>query len=106
MPFPDKHGKGTLLASTEPPTISGPSGLLPDRKVAERYKVVVRTVARWDEDPKLGFPKPVRIKNRKYRFEVELDEFDARRAAERDAGPADEQRKHTNDAQPLGGEAA
>jgi hypothetical protein len=40
---------------------------------------------RWDnEQPELGFPKPVRINKRKYRFEDELDEFDARRAAERD----------------------
>ena len=43
------------------------------------------TLWRWDnEQPELGFPKPVRINKRKYRFEDELDEFDARRAAERD----------------------
>jgi hypothetical protein len=101
VPFPDKHGKGTLLASTEPPTIPGSSNLLPDSKVAKRYDVTLRTIDRWDDDPKLGFPKPVRIKRRKYRFEVELDEFDARRAAERDA--CLDQRKQSDEAQPRTG---
>ena len=81
--------------------------LIPDSEVCKRYGVVPYTLWRWDnQTPELGFPKPVRINGRKYRPEEELDEFDARRSAERDAHPTDEQRKHTNDAQPLGGEAA
>jgi predicted DNA-binding transcriptional regulator AlpA len=74
--------------------------LLPDSEVCKRYGVVPYTLWRWDnEQPELGFPKPVRINKRKYRFEDELDEFDARRAAERDARL--EQRKQSNEAQPL-----
>ena len=54
------------------------SQLLPDRKVAERYGVCRRTLFRWDRNPTLGFPPPVRINNRKYRSVAELDAFDAR----------------------------
>ena len=36
--------------------------LITDRQVAERYDVVVRTLERWDRQPDLGFPPPVRIK--------------------------------------------
>ena len=31
---------------------------------------------RWDHDPDLNFPKPIRIRSRKYRDERELDAFD------------------------------
>jgi hypothetical protein len=41
--------------------------LLSDRQVAERYDVVVRTLERWDLDPAMGFPPPVRINRRRYR---------------------------------------
>jgi predicted DNA-binding transcriptional regulator AlpA len=57
--------------------------LVPDPQVCRRYGVHTSTLYNWDHDPALGFPKPVRIKNRKYRDEAELDEFDAARAAER-----------------------
>jgi predicted DNA-binding transcriptional regulator AlpA len=58
--------------------------LIPDSKVCERYGVVPYTLWRWDHDEQMGFPKPVRINKRKHRFEDELDQFDARLAAERD----------------------
>jgi hypothetical protein len=58
--------------------------LIPDSEVCRRYDVVPYTLWRWEHDPKSDFPKPVRVNGRKYRVEVELDEFDARRAAERD----------------------
>jgi len=58
--------------------------LIPDPIVAnERYGVSFMTLWRWDKDPDLGFPKPIRIRGRKYRDEAELDEFDAARAAAR-----------------------
>jgi predicted DNA-binding transcriptional regulator AlpA len=59
--------------------------LIPDSEVCRRYGVVGFTLWRWDhENPELGFPKPIRINGRKYRVEAELDEFDAKRVAERD----------------------
>jgi hypothetical protein len=54
--------------------------LIPDAKVAQRYGVVLRTLARWDANPNLGFPTAVFINSRKYRRSEELDAFDRARA--------------------------
>jgi predicted DNA-binding transcriptional regulator AlpA len=54
--------------------------LLPDHKVCERYCVSPMTLWRWDHDPKLNFPRPIRIRGRKYRDQRELDTFDAAQA--------------------------
>jgi hypothetical protein len=51
---------------------------IPNKDVAERYGVVVRTIDNWLDDEELGFPKPIVINNRKYYVEDELDEFDRR----------------------------
>ena len=59
------------------------SRLIPDAKVRERYGVCLRTLARWDENPTLGFPAPVYINGRKYRDSDALDAFDRARAADR-----------------------
>ncbi len=59
--------------------------LIPDPEVCRRYHVHSSTLYNWDHDPELNFPKPVRIKKRKYRDEEELDEFDRKRAVERSA---------------------
>jgi hypothetical protein len=55
--------------------------MLPDRIVCDRYQVVSRTLARWDANPELNFPKPIVINNRKYRIESELDAWDRQQAA-------------------------
>jgi len=55
--------------------------LLPDKAVAERYSVCSRTIARWDRQPDLGFPKPIRINDRKYRRRHELEVWERERAA-------------------------
>jgi predicted DNA-binding transcriptional regulator AlpA len=62
--------------------------LLPDSVVCRRYGVSSMTVWRWDRDPALNFPKPFRIKGRKYRDSGELDEFDQR------TRPADDNVRH------------
>ena len=77
-------------------SIPSPDDLLPDLKVAERYQVTLRTVHRWDEDPELDFPKPLWIRNRKYRRVKELERWERKRAA-RDAGSA--RRKHPDETQ-------
>jgi predicted DNA-binding transcriptional regulator AlpA len=56
--------------------------LLPDPKVCERYDVTPMTLWRWDRDPDLNFPKPIRIRTRKYRDARELDAFDECRKLE------------------------
>ena len=52
--------------------------LIPDPLVWKRYGVSSMTGWRWDHDPQLDFPKAIRIRGRKYRYELELDEFDQR----------------------------
>jgi hypothetical protein len=61
---------------------------IPDRKVRERYGVCASTLFRWDQNPALGFPRPIEINGRKYRDAAELDAFDQARAAERDGAEA------------------
>ena len=51
--------------------------LIPDPLVLQRYGISAMTLWRWDHDPDLKFPKPKRIRKRKYRDEEELDTFDA-----------------------------
>jgi predicted DNA-binding transcriptional regulator AlpA len=62
--------------------------LIPDAQVRDRYGVHISTLYNWDRDPKLGFPKPIRINNRKFRDEAELDQFDRARAAKRNENAA------------------
>jgi predicted DNA-binding transcriptional regulator AlpA len=47
----------------------------PDPKVAKNLGVTTRTIDRWDEDPKLDFPKAVEINGRKYRRRNEIRAF-------------------------------
>ena len=58
--------------------------LLPEPRVCERYGVTDMTLRRWDADPTLDFPQPIRIRRRKYRDAAELDAFDQR---QREGGP-------------------
>jgi hypothetical protein len=58
---------------------------VPNKDVAARYGVTLRTVDNWLADDKLGFPRPIVINGRKFYPEHELDEFD-RRATFRGAG--------------------
>ena len=87
------HNGGPPLDDDEPPPAppKRKPGLLPDRLVAERYDVHVRTLGRWDKDPGLGFPKPVYIPGRRYRSGEELDQFD-RDCARRVANPSPHRR--------------
>ena len=62
--------------------MTNPKRFIPDGQVAkDRYGVSLMTLWRWDHDERLNFPKPYRIRNRKYRCERELDELRAALAA-------------------------
>ena len=50
--------------------------LLPASAVAKRYGVHRGTLWRWEQDSKLGFPTPIRIRSRRYYAEADLDAFD------------------------------
>ena len=56
--------------------LTGEGKLIPDRLVALRYDVHVRTLARWEATPGLGFPAPIYIRRRRYREIDKLDRWD------------------------------
>jgi hypothetical protein len=60
-------------------TVPDSADLLPDPQVARRYNVVPRTLYRWDAQPALGFPKPLRINGRKYRRIEQLENWERQR---------------------------
>jgi hypothetical protein len=61
-------------------------GLLrPARAVCSRYDIVTRTLTRWEDDPDLGFPMPVIIRNRRYWREDDLVLWERARARKREA---------------------
>jgi predicted DNA-binding transcriptional regulator AlpA len=61
-------------------TVSPETKLVPTRKVAARYNSSTRTIERWEADPTLDFPRPLKIKRRKFWREADLDRFDKGRA--------------------------
>jgi hypothetical protein len=61
-----------------------PDDLIPDGDVArDRYHIHPKTLGRWDNDPDLGFPAPVIINGRKYRFRRQLEAFERARVVSR-----------------------
>ena len=59
------HNGGSTL-DDDPPVNPETDRRLPAKAVARRYGVVVRTIDRWLDNPKLGFPKPEVVNNRRY----------------------------------------
>jgi hypothetical protein len=53
-----------------------PARRLPTRLVCIRYCVCSKTIDRWVANPKLQFPQPQWINDRRYWDEAELDAFD------------------------------
>lgn len=52
--------------------------LVPDPVVAKELNVTTMTLWRWTNDAELGFPKPIKIRERNYRSRRALEEFKAR----------------------------
>ena len=64
--------------------------LVPGPAVQERYPIDGKPLSRnslkrWEDDPDLGFPKPIRLRGKKYWLARELDAFDRRKMSERTA---------------------
>jgi hypothetical protein len=51
------------------------------RDTAQRYGVAVRTIERWEDDPKLKFPKSRIVNGRRYDNALALDDWDTQCAA-------------------------
>ena len=62
-----------------------PEDLLPAAHLLARYRVSDMTLFRWLKDQKLGFPQPIRINGRRYWRLADLQAFEARQAAQREA---------------------
>jgi hypothetical protein len=58
-----------------------PARYLPDPQVCARYHVCAMTLFRWDRNPTLGFPPPIKINGRKYRDLDQLEAWERARAA-------------------------
>jgi hypothetical protein len=65
--------------------------LVPDPQVQKEFGVTAMSIWRWDRDPeliRLGWPPPIRIRSRKFRSRIGLENFKhvmARRAIEQRA---------------------
>lgn len=75
----DTRGLAATNAAAEPDDPGAPT-FLPEAAVCRRYGVSDTTIIRWDADERLGFPKALLIRGRKYRRLSELLEFEARQA--------------------------
>ena len=51
-----------------------PDTLVPDPQVCREFGVCSMTLWRWDRDPTLNFPPPVKIRKRNYRSRRRLEE--------------------------------
>jgi predicted DNA-binding transcriptional regulator AlpA len=49
--------------------------LVPDPEVCREFSITSMTLWRWDHDPELRFPPPVRIRKRKFRSRRALEAF-------------------------------
>ena len=75
--------------------------LLPEKEVCQRYGVKPMTLWRWSRDPDLGFPQPIKIRKRLYRYQDELDDFDERTAKPAPISRKSHEREATGE-RPLG----
>ena len=51
------------------------------KTVQERYNISRSSLYRWQDNPEIGFPKPIKIGHRILWRETDLDAFDQRIAA-------------------------
>jgi hypothetical protein len=49
--------------------------LVPDPQVCREFQITAMTLWRWDHDPELEFPPPIRIRKRKFRRRSALEIF-------------------------------
>jgi hypothetical protein len=55
-----------------------PDTLVPDRQVANEFGITLMGIWRWTNDPGLGFPPQIKIRNRNFRSRRALEEFKRR----------------------------
>jgi hypothetical protein len=75
------HYNVTVEPTTETLAVYDQCRLVPDRLVAERYGRSTKTIERWGNDPELGFPPCIYLRNRRHRDAAALDAWDAKQRA-------------------------
>jgi hypothetical protein len=75
----ESNGVEHMEASVEPSDAKqGEKFLVPDRRVADEFSTSLMSLWRWDHDPELaelGWPQPVKLRNRNYRVRKALEDF-------------------------------
>jgi predicted DNA-binding transcriptional regulator AlpA len=70
-----------------PTAQSAPDQLVPDPIVAKEFGgITLMTLYRWTNDPKLGFPPPIKIRTKNFRSRRALEDFKARMISQRVGG--------------------
>jgi hypothetical protein len=67
---PISHSREVDLAADE-----DVGELVPDPQVCREFQITSMTLWRWDHDPNLEFPPPIRIRKRKFRRRSALEIF-------------------------------
>lgn len=57
--------------------MTAPENLMTASEVMEKFSVSKMSLWRWQRDEKVGFPKPIRIRNRNYYLESDIARFQA-----------------------------
>jgi predicted DNA-binding transcriptional regulator AlpA len=57
---------------------TGRDELVPDPQVWKEFSISAMTLWRWNQDPALNFPPPIKIRNRNFRSRRELEAFKER----------------------------
>jgi hypothetical protein len=66
-----------------------PDTLVPDKFVAAEFNISKMGLWRWTNDPALGFPPQIKIRNRNFRSRRALEDFKARMMRQAIAARAD-----------------
>lgn len=67
-----------------PVALPAPDQLVPDPIVAKEFGgISLMTLYRWTNDPKLGFPPPIKIRTKNFRSRRALEDFKVRMISQR-----------------------
>lgn len=59
-------------------SVDAPDSLIPDPQIWAEFNISSMTLYRWDHDPELKFPPPIKIRNRNFRSRRAIEEFKCR----------------------------
>ena len=66
------------MTQEQPHAAAAGDALIPDPVVARELGISLMSLWRWTRDPKLGFPRPTKIRGRNFRSRKQLEQFKQR----------------------------